>query len=361
MERKYSILNMKSLVKSEVFWPRLYIGLIVLISAEVFSGSSVAVGLWNPMTWLLTYPLYFAHFFFFSTLAIKTGRTSLGALWLWGVLFGLYESWITKVIWYGYGNDGDLIFGNIGPWGYSEISMVVFFHPLVSFIIPLVIACILCPALRPHFPDLSWFTSPNRGGRTFRVWVLLSFAGVLGMNSGGPLILAFNWVLALLILHFLHKKAYPIIHQSDGASIVSLNRRGFIGLCVYLMLLYVIAYFFMVPEGLPAMEIQLLTFIIYGAAISGLYMFRRRDIRTATDTFGPEFGKAEVFKLFRLMVISSLVLSVIFAVIPPAAIPVALTLILWPLIGFELTIIAFLVGAREYFKTLRSHRKDGLV
>ena len=79
------------------------IGLIVLICVEILSGASLQAGLWSPWTLLVTYWLYFAHFFFFTTLAVRTGRTSLSCLYLWGVLFGLYESWITKVIWHGYG------------------------------------------------------------------------------------------------------------------------------------------------------------------------------------------------------------------------------------------------------------------
>jgi len=73
-------------------FPRLLLGLVVLICAEVFSGTSVQTDLWSPWTWVVTYWLYFAHFFFFTTLAVRTGRTSLGSLYLWGMLFGLYES-----------------------------------------------------------------------------------------------------------------------------------------------------------------------------------------------------------------------------------------------------------------------------
>ena len=82
---------------SGVLAARLLIGLIVLICAEVFSGASLQIGLWHPWTWIVTYWLYLAHFFFFTTLAVRTGRTSLWSLYLWGVLYGLYESWITKV------------------------------------------------------------------------------------------------------------------------------------------------------------------------------------------------------------------------------------------------------------------------
>jgi hypothetical protein len=82
---------MPSQPNSEIVFPRLLIGLIVLICAEVFSGASLQIGLWHPWTWMMTYWLYFAHFFFFTTLAVRTGRTSMWSLYLWGVLYGLVE------------------------------------------------------------------------------------------------------------------------------------------------------------------------------------------------------------------------------------------------------------------------------
>jgi hypothetical protein len=89
--------NLPRTSRTNAVFPRLLFGLVVLICTEVFSGASIQVGLWHPWTWIVTYWLYFAHFFFFSTLAVRTGRTSLWSLYLWGVLFGLYKSWITKV------------------------------------------------------------------------------------------------------------------------------------------------------------------------------------------------------------------------------------------------------------------------
>ena len=143
--------------------PRLLIGLVVLICAEVFSGASIQVGMWAPWTWLMTYWLYFAHFFVLCTLAVWTGRTSLGALYLWGVLFGLYESWITKVIWFGYGGDGNLALGSIGPYGYSEISMVLLFHPVASFLLPLAVRACSVRRCAPGF-------LMSRGSRDAAPW-----------------------------------------------------------------------------------------------------------------------------------------------------------------------------------------------
>jgi hypothetical protein len=72
-----------------VLFARVLVGLIVLICAEVFSGASLRMGLWHPWTVLVTYWLYLAHFFFLTTLAVRTGRTSLSCLYLWDVLFAV--------------------------------------------------------------------------------------------------------------------------------------------------------------------------------------------------------------------------------------------------------------------------------
>src|SRR5262245_43973459 len=64
--------------RTGVVFARLLIGWVVLITAEVFSGASLKAGLWNPWTLIVTYWLYFAHFFLLTTLAVRTGRTSLG-------------------------------------------------------------------------------------------------------------------------------------------------------------------------------------------------------------------------------------------------------------------------------------------
>ena len=208
---------------------RLAVGLVVLICAEVFSGASLAMGLWHPWTLVVTYWLYFAHFFFFTTLAVRTGRTSLSSLYLWGVLFGLYESWITKVIWHGYSGDGKFVLGSIGPYGFSEISMVFLFHPVMSFILPLSVACLLSPSLRRAFPDLAWLTGRGRWARCIRAYVIISLAPVMAMNSGGPMNLILNVVVAIVCLLVLLRLARSAFESPGGQHIVVFSRWGFAG------------------------------------------------------------------------------------------------------------------------------------
>ena len=103
---------------------------------QVFSGASV---LWfiNPVSWAFMFPLYLAHLLLFFNLAILFRRTSLSSLYLWGVLFGMYESWITKVTWAGYmGQEPQ--WGTVLGFAPAEFLIIIFiWHPVMSFIVPL--------------------------------------------------------------------------------------------------------------------------------------------------------------------------------------------------------------------------------
>jgi len=332
---------------SGVLAARLLIGLIVLICAEVFSGASLQIGLWHPWTWIVTYWLYFAHFFFFTTLAVRTGRTSLWSLYLWGVLYGLYESWITKVIWYGYSGDGTCVMGRIGPYGFSELSMVFIFHPVMSFLLPLAVACLLCPPLRRLFPDLAWFTGRSRAARVARAYLVFSLATIVGLNCLGPANLALNVAVIVALLLILSRLARTGLAASDGRSIVVFGRWGFVGLCLYLVLLNGVSYFVLRPEGLPSVRVQLLTLVIYALAILGLRLHRPRE------PLPVDLVEVEPRELRLAMAVFAWVIGLGFVLSFVARqsfifLPFVLNTASWTLLGFLLTGIALWQGVREF-------------
>lgn len=335
---------------SAVVFARLLVGLIVLICAEVFSGASLGMGLWHPWTLLLTYWLYFAHFFLLTTLAVRTGRTTLSCLYLWGVLFGLYESWITKVIWTGYDGNGKFAMGRIGPYGFSEISMVFIYHPVASFILPLAVACLLCPPLRRLFPELAWFTGKTWGARVVQVYLVLSFAPVMAMNSGGPRNLALNLLFAIILLLALLRLARPVLASSGGRRIVVFGRRGFAGLCIYLALLYGVTYVAIRPGGRPSIGVQLFTFVFYGLAIAGLRMHRKREPVPGSEA---PVEKREL-RLVRVLFAVVLALGLALSALGPNALfyrPVFLNFIIWTLLSFLLTALSLGKGVREFSRS----------
>ena len=329
-----------------VVFPRLLIGMIVLICTEVFSGASIQMGLWNPWTLVVTYWLYFAHFFFFTTLAVRTGRTSLGALYLWGVLFGLYEFWITKVIWHGYGGDGKFVMGSIGPYGYSEISMAFIFHPVAAFLLPLAVTCLLCPPLRRLFPDLAWLTGKSKIARLVQVYLVVALACTLAMNSGGPLNLALNVAFMFAVMFVLLRLSRSALASSDGRRIVVFGGRGFFGLCAYLLLLYEVTYTFLRPEGLPSLQLQSVTFVFYALAIAGIWMHRGRQPlpADAVQVEGRELRLVMI--LFATLLALALVLSPL-AGTPALLLPILASFVLWTPLGFLLTAASLVNGVRE--------------
>ncbi len=326
-----------------LLWSRLLLGLIVLVSAEVFSGASLQNGLWHPWTLIVTYWLYFAHFFFFTTLAVWTGRTSFWSLYLWGVLFGLYESWITKVIWFGYGGDGKFALGHIGPYGFSEMSMVFLFHPMMSLILPLAVACVLCPPLRRWFPDLAPITGPSRGARLLRIYLAASFGPIVAMNCGGILNLALNLLFAGALAIVLLRLSRPYLNASDGRSFVTLGPAAFCVTCVYLLLLYGTTYFYLRPEGLPSGPIQLATLVFYGLAILGLYLHRRQTPSPdAPISVDPREWKS-------ILITVALVLGLGFVLAPFRTtpilfIPILASFVIWTPLGVVLAAVAMVKG-----------------
>ncbi len=331
---------------SRILFARILTGVVILICAEVFSGASLKAGLWHPWTLLVTYWLYFAHFFFFTTFAVHTGRTSLSSLYLWGVLFGLHESWITKVIWHGYSGDGKFVMGHIGPYGFSEISMVFIFHPVMSFILPLAVTCLLCRPLRRLFPELAWFTGRSKGGRIAQVYLVLSLAPVMAMNSGGMLNLAVHLSVAIILLGALSRLAQPAFMASDGRAIVVFGIRGFVGLCVYLALLYGVTYIALRPEGRPSVAVQLFTFVFYAVAVAGLWLHRRRQPLPTVPVEKRESRLVVV--LFAVLIGLAFVCTVLgeVSVLYPV---IALNFVMWTCGGFALTLLCVLKGLQERF------------
>lgn len=321
---------------------RLLIGFIVLVAAEVLSGSAVPMGLWHPWTILVTYWLYFAHFFFFTTLAVWTGRTALTALYLWGVLFGLYESWITKVIWAGYSGDGTLAMGRIGPYGFSEISMVFFFHPVMSFIVPLAVACVLYPPLRGHFPGLAWLTGTGLHARLARGYLVLSLAPIMAMNSGGLINLVANWLVVVAVLVVLVWASRGARAQPNADAVVIVGRPGFGALCIYLAVLYGGSYFLLRPEGLPSAPVQALTGALYAVALVGLLVHPRRDAAPAAPVAAGE-ARCVVRTLGALFALA-LVGTLIATITTEWLVVIALNFVVWTYGGFALTALCVLAG-----------------
>lgn len=116
-----------------LFW--LILGAFSTFFAEVFAGSDMFpfFHIWGI---LVTIPLYGLHVIVLTTIIFKYGKPRLSSLVFAGMLFGLYESYLTKVLW---NPDWETII-KIGDVAVVEVFVLVFWwHTWLSFIMPLAI------------------------------------------------------------------------------------------------------------------------------------------------------------------------------------------------------------------------------
>jgi hypothetical protein len=116
-----------------IFW--LLLAVLSVAIAEVAVGSA-PLAFVNPIEAVFLTVFYGSHLLLFAWLAFRKGWPSLPTLWFGGVLFGLYEFYITKVLW-------SPPWGDVISLGHIDIvSFVVlafFWHPFMAFILPLAI------------------------------------------------------------------------------------------------------------------------------------------------------------------------------------------------------------------------------
>jgi hypothetical protein len=118
-----------------LFW--VLIGVFSVILAEVVSFSSpfAFVDAWGL---LAVFPLYALHSLVLAFIVFKSRRVTLSILFLAGMIFGLYEAYITKVLWSPTWGNPEPMLGGVAV--VQTAVLVLFWHPWMAFIFPLMAA-----------------------------------------------------------------------------------------------------------------------------------------------------------------------------------------------------------------------------
>lgn len=276
-----------------IFVKRFYVSFIVFTFAEVFAGSS-PFGIFHPWSLLVTFPLYYVHFFAFTTMAIRTKRTSLGHLYLWGCLFGLYETWITKVVWHGYSDDG-FAFGSVFGFGLHETLALVFvWHPFMSFILPLSVSSYLvaphCDDVDNVFPGIHMLLRKEGKVRRIQVAFLVVILLTVGVNYPSLLFILFVWSTTALILFGLFSRAQvvPVSEQRESSAALSalytLGYRGAKMVALFLGFLYVVGFFILNFDDVPDAPVIAVTVLLYVILLVGLVLKKGLPLDLPTTT-----------------------------------------------------------------------------
>jgi hypothetical protein len=124
-----------------LFW--LVLAFLSTFFAEVLSGS-FPYPFVNPLGYILVVPLYGLHILVLAFIVFKVGRPRFSTLFVAGCIFGMYEAYVTKVLW----NPPWEIVGEptvrLGGVAVMELGVIAFFwHPFMAFIVPLAVATAL--------------------------------------------------------------------------------------------------------------------------------------------------------------------------------------------------------------------------
>ncbi|MFX1520678.1 MAG: hypothetical protein ACFFCD_12245 [Promethearchaeota archaeon] len=303
----------------------LLIGTLSMFFAEIFSGAS-ATRLWfiDPWSLIVTWPLYFAHTLFFLNVAFRTKRTSIHQLYLFGTLFALYESWITKVLWAGYFGQTPIL-GTIGGIAILEFSVLVFFwHPFLAFIMPIMTFQVFASENKSPeqvnaeiLHNHTKYLIPKKRNKLFLILLIVIGSLFLSLNTGYNIPLAIGASLGTVALILLFAK----LAQRNSFSIYSLQlgKTGFIVVTLYLVILYIVTFFILLPERIPSFLPIILIILIYLVIIL-LIKFSKQNINEPTEAnyvFNePLFNFKDFLKYSGLFI----GLTVILCIIPPIAI-----------------------------------------
>jgi len=246
----------------------LWLALLAFGLPEVIAGTG-AGWLTRPDVYILAIPLYALHFLLLCHLAIKTKRTSWPALFILGIIFGLYETWITKVVWAGYPGSDGFAMGSFGPWfGIHEtIGLILFYHAVTSFLLPLALLTRLFPAYAAAFPSPNWIFGNSRWARARRVGLALMYGLVSGCNMPAPSLYLISWGPMLLLLIV----GYRLLKNTDAARPI-LGQTGLWGAVLWLAALYVASFLLLRAEAIPPPSALAITVGIY--SVLGVLFWR---------------------------------------------------------------------------------------
>jgi hypothetical protein len=266
--------KMPSTKEKIFFW--LIVGTISVFFAEVISCSE-PFGLFKPWSAVLLVLLYGIHTLLLASLVFR-GRVSFGALFAAGCIFGLYEAYITKVLFHPHWGASPLrYFGVDFLW---TMILVLWWHVFFAFIIPLFVSERLLTRSRSILDALPRPIRKLLRTRTgflvlvffFVIWAALFMGGNMPIFWLAPIAIILNVILiGGLIMIFRKKVGTKYTMRSllpDG--------KEFWILFGILMLIYIPLGILWAPERIAGLVGQAFILILY-ALFFGLLILNIRS------------------------------------------------------------------------------------
>ena len=293
-----------------LFW--LILGCLSVFFAEIVSGSY----LFPYFTFeglFIVLPVYALHTLVLAYVVYRFGKPRLYTLFLAGAIFGLYEAYITKIIWNPPWGEAIWLFQGVAV--VEAMVLVLFWHPLLSFILALFTSESLLSRSREilsGLPQMFWglFATP------FRTYAVIFGAALLcGLYQGtlvpSPLYSIASTVAAgtvLGILIFVYRRTG--LHRYDIRKLLP-TPKEFIILMVLLFSMYAIYGLAIRRDALPGTVPQLIILGTYVLLFGLLYLSlkRSRRVRLPPLNFPVRFSWLKYAVFFIAIGLASAIMS----------------------------------------------------
>lgn len=283
----------------------LILGSLSVFFAEVVSGSDM-FPYFNPWGVAAIMPLYTLHILVLGYVVFTLGKPRFYTLFLAGTIFGMYEAYITKVLWSPGWGDPLFLVGGVAI--VESVVLVLFWHPFWAFIIPLFAGENLLSGSNEIVNGL-----PDRvkqlqnAGRSYLFLPLFAFlAGMLQSGnspSPGHSLVSGVSTLGFLIVFII---VWRTVTKGKEYSLRQLlpSHKEFNMILSLLIVLYVTMGLVIRPEILPGLLPQLTIWLMYAVLFALLYQHIKRSGRSPIP---------ETVQLHRPVTLTKLViLSLIF-------------------------------------------------
>ncbi len=288
-----------------LFW--IILGMVSTFFAEVISGST-PFAFFTPVGWLVVFPIYLFHILVLGSIVFRYGRPVFYVLYPAGMIFGMYETYITKTIW----GSAEWVHGTVSIGGIYILPfllLVFFFHPLISFILPLTLSEVLLTSSRSVLSYLPYrlrkFLSTERAFRR----VLLIGALFLGFLWAAPT----PWTVTLVaeisgmavIISAIYLWKYVLHGDRYGMADLLPKKGEMVIVAALLVFIYILFGSYMNSRYFPGAGTQILTLAIYLVLFSMLY----KNLRTSLNEGKKEERLPKINRRFALALVTVFLLA----------------------------------------------------
>ncbi len=261
------------------FW--LILGSFSVFFAEVTVGSDM-FPFFLPIGILLTWPLYALHILVLGSIVLRRPWLRFASLYFAGCIFGLYEAYITKVLWNPPWNGEALRIGGVAL--VETMLLVLFYHAVMAFIVPLAVAERLLTGssqvvgtLKPRLArwmEEKWFVVVFAIAcgvlQTVNSPSMLHTIGSTSSTTGFVLLLVFLWKKAVRGQAYTFAQLMP--RGKELGAFAFLLATQYLGLGILLR-----------PEALPGIGAQAVIWGLYAMFIWLLCLsLKQKDVQQAT-------------------------------------------------------------------------------